>query len=104
MLVMTVLVGGRPQLSAQSVTSGDIKGAVGDPSGAVLPNIEVTLKNETKGYASSIYKFSRCLPLLAAGSWELHTLGLCSRVPGSNDEWHSNDRAGYHSQLSSIYR
>lgn len=80
MLVLTVLVGGRPQLSAQSVTSGDIVGVVGDPSGAVLPNIEVTLKNETKGNTQvqstnshGVFRFS----LLAPGSYT-----VSASVPG----------------------
>ena len=72
MLVLTVLVGARSQLSAQSTTSGDIVGVVGDPSGAVLPNIEVTLRSETKGNTQvqstnshGVFRFS----LLAPGSY-----------------------------------
>ena len=105
MLSLTVLVGSASQLSAQSITSGDIVGVVADPSGAVLPNIEVTLKSDAKGNTQvqstnshGVYRFS----LLAPGSYTVSV--ICSRVPGSNDERRGNDRAGYHSQHSSISR
>lgn len=48
MLLLTVLVGSALQLKAQSVTSGDIVGVVADPSGAVLPNVSVTLKSDAR--------------------------------------------------------
>ncbi|MDQ2944901.1 MAG: carboxypeptidase regulatory-like domain-containing protein [Acidobacteriota bacterium] len=35
--------------TAQSITSGDITGTVTDPTGAVLPNVPVTLKNAAAG-------------------------------------------------------
>lgn len=38
-----------PNAFAQSITSGDITGAVTDPSGAVLPDATVTLKNAATG-------------------------------------------------------
>jgi hypothetical protein len=47
--LVLVLVGDTPRLRAQSVTSGDIVGVVADPSGAVLPNVEVTLKSDARG-------------------------------------------------------
>src|SRR5258708_4553921 len=49
MLWLTVLVASTLQVKAQSVTSGDIVGVVADPSGAVLPNVSVTLKSDAKG-------------------------------------------------------
>lgn len=72
MLILTVIVAGTPQLGAQSVTSGDIVGTVSDPSGAVLPNVSVTLKSDEEGKiqiqssnARGVYRFS----LLAPGSY-----------------------------------
>ena len=35
--------------SAQSLVSGDVTGVVSDPSGAVIPNATVTLKNNGTG-------------------------------------------------------
>ena len=40
-------------LLAQSSTTGEISGTVSDPSGAVLPNVPVTLKSIDKGYTQS---------------------------------------------------
>jgi Carboxypeptidase regulatory-like domain/TonB dependent receptor-like, beta-barrel len=72
MLWLTVLVASTLQVSAQSVTSGDIVGVVADPSGAVLPNVSVTLKSNAKGNmqvqstnSHGTYRFS----LLAPGSY-----------------------------------
>ena len=71
-LLLTFLVGSTLRLKAQSVTSGDIVGVVADPSGAVLPNVEVTLKSNAKGNTQvqstnshGTYRFS----LLAPGSY-----------------------------------
>src|SRR5246127_5106717 len=71
-LLLVILLGSASQLSAQSVTSGDIVGVVADPSGAVLPNIKVTLKSDAKGNTQGqstnshgTYRFS----LLAPGSY-----------------------------------
>src|SRR5581483_5203718 len=57
---------------AQSTISGDITGIVTDPTGAVLPNAPVSLKNNSTGATSStntngagVYRFS----LLAPGSY-----------------------------------
>jgi carboxypeptidase family protein len=46
---LILLVGATAQLVAQSITSGDIVGLVTDPSGAVLANASVTLKNQENG-------------------------------------------------------
>lgn len=58
--------------AAQSLTSGDVTGVIKDPSGAVLPNVTVTLKNDETGAtenqkssASGAYRFS----LLNPGSY-----------------------------------
>ena len=40
---------GSGRLAAQTSTTGDITGIVTDPSGSVIPNATVTLKDETKG-------------------------------------------------------
>jgi len=71
-LLLTFLVGSTLRLKAQSVTSDDIVGVVADPSGAVLPNVEVTLKSDAKGNTQvqstnshGTYRFS----LLAPGSY-----------------------------------
>jgi hypothetical protein len=72
MLFLIVLAGSASQLVAQSVTSGDIVGAVSDPSGAVLPHVQVTLKSDEKGNTQvqstndhGSYRFS----LLAPGTY-----------------------------------
>ena len=72
MLLLIALVGSASQLEAQSITSGDIVGLVADPSGAVIPNAQVTLRSDEKGNtqvqstsASGTYRFS----LLAPGSY-----------------------------------
>jgi len=50
-VLLIALVGSASQLEAQSVTSGDIVGLVADPSGAVIPNAQVTLRSDEKaGY------------------------------------------------------
>jgi len=55
--------------AAQSLTSGDITGQVSDPSGAVVPNATVTLKNNQTGAtqtgttdAQGVYRFSLLSP------------------------------------------
>src|SRR5690348_16389053 len=57
------------QLSAQSIVAGDITGVVTDPSGAIVPNATVTLKNDasgetqtTKTSSSGQYRFSLLRP------------------------------------------
>ena len=59
---------------AQSATTGEINGTVTDPSGAVLPNVPVTLKSLDKGFtqtgtsnAQGAYRFA----LLAPGSYSI---------------------------------
>ena len=59
-------------LLAQSSTTGEISGTVSDPSGAVVPNVPVTLKSIDKGFTQSAtsnsqgaYRFS----LLAPGNY-----------------------------------
>jgi carboxypeptidase family protein len=69
MLILIVVVENAPQLAAQSVTSGDIVGVVADPSGAVLPNVTVTMKSDETGNtqiqstnAHGVYRFSLVPP------------------------------------------
>ena len=54
---------------AQSSTTGEITGTVSDPSGAVLPNVTVTLKSVEKGFTESgttnaqgVYRFALVSP------------------------------------------
>jgi len=61
-------------LLAQSATTGEISGTVSDPSGAVVPNVPVTLKSVEKGFTQSAttnsqgaYRFS----LLAPGNYTI---------------------------------
>ncbi len=61
-------------LFAQSTTTGEIAGTVTDPSGAVLPNVTVTLKSVDKGYnqtAKTNTNGSYRFPLLAPGSFSV---------------------------------
>jgi hypothetical protein len=60
--------------TAQSLTTGDITGTVTDPSGAVVPNAQVMLKNLDAGTtqtrntnAQGVYRF----PLLSPGSYSV---------------------------------
>ncbi len=69
-LVIALLM--TPSLVAQSLVSGDLTGTVTDPSGAVVPNATVTLKNSGTGQTRSTttnnsgsYRFS----LLQPGSY-----------------------------------
>jgi len=55
--------------ASQNLVSGDITGIVSDPSGAVLPNVQVTLKNNQNGQtqttntnAQGVYRFSLLTP------------------------------------------
>ena len=50
---------------AQSTTSGSVMGTVADPSGAVMPNLRVELRNPVTGYSQTavtdgagVYHFS----------------------------------------------
>jgi hypothetical protein len=67
LLVVALLVA--PSLMAQSLVSGDVAGTVTDPSGAVVPNATVTLKNNATGAShtttstsSGAYRFSLLPP------------------------------------------
>jgi len=69
-LVIALLM--TPSLVAQSLVSGDLTGTITDPSGAVVPNATVTLKNSGTGQTrttttnnSGAYRFS----LLQPGSY-----------------------------------
>lgn len=60
--------------AAQSLTSGDVSGTVTDPTGAVVPNASLTLKNNDSGTAQTrttnaqgSYRFS----LLAPGTYTI---------------------------------
>src|ERR1700722_9925296 len=62
------------RISAQTATTGDLTGVVTDPTGAIIPNVTVQLRNiqqgtksETKTNDSGVYRFS----LLQSGSYEL---------------------------------
>ena len=46
---VTSLTLGSGRLRAQTSTTGDVTGVVTDPSGSVVPNATVNLKDETKG-------------------------------------------------------
>jgi hypothetical protein len=67
LLVIALLIA--PSLMAQSLVSGDLTGTVTDPSGAVVPNATVTLKNNATGAthnttstSSGAYRFSLLPP------------------------------------------
>jgi hypothetical protein len=47
--LLVVLSLGATRVAAQTSTTGDLTGTVTDPSGSVVPNAKVTLKDETKG-------------------------------------------------------
>ncbi len=71
LLVIALLIA--PSLMAQSLVSGDVTGTVTDPSGAVVPNATVTLKNNATGaIAHHHVHLQRRLPLLAAAARYLH--------------------------------
>jgi hypothetical protein len=60
--------------AAQTATTGDLTGTVTDPTGAVMPNVKVQLRDLAKGGTretntndGGVYRFS----LLAAGSYEV---------------------------------
>jgi Carboxypeptidase regulatory-like domain len=72
-LLIALLSGTLSSLAvAQSLISGDVTGIVSDPSGAVVPNATVTIKNNGTGHtqtatsnAAGVYRFS----LLSPGSY-----------------------------------
>lgn len=47
--LLVVLASVTPNVCAQTITSGDITGTITDPTGAVLPNVTVTLRNPATG-------------------------------------------------------
>ena len=74
--VLVLLLAGILSISAagQSLVSGDVTGIITDPSGAVVPNATVTLKNNGTGQQqttatnnSGVYRFSlmdaTCVPM-----------------------------------------
>jgi hypothetical protein len=72
MLILLIALATAPSLLAQSLVSGDLTGAVTDPSGAVVPNAKVSLKSAATGEtrttvtsAVGAYRFS----LLPPGSY-----------------------------------
>ena len=75
LLVIALLIA--PSLMAQSLISGDVTGTVTDPSGAVVPNASVALKNNATGStrtttttSSGAYRFS----LLAPGNYTVSAI------------------------------
>jgi len=72
--IFALFLVGALQMGAQSFTTGEITGTVTDPSGAVLPNVTITLKSVEKGNTQSgttnsqgTYRFS----LLSPGNYEI---------------------------------
>lgn len=51
LLILAVLLVAAPVVFAQSVVTGDLTGTISDPSGAVVPDAAVTLKNAAEGTA-----------------------------------------------------
>ncbi|MBV9085375.1 MAG: carboxypeptidase regulatory-like domain-containing protein [Acidobacteriaceae bacterium] len=51
---MTILVGFVPQSRAQDATSGQIAGNLSDPSGAMVPNAQVTITNLGTGQTVTV--------------------------------------------------
>src|SRR5581483_11232691 len=80
LFALTIAVAGGLVLSAagQNIVSGDVTGVVTDPTGAVLPNVVVTLKNVGTGQTQTsstntagVYRFS----LLNPGTYTVNAAG-----------------------------
>src|SRR3954466_11014046 len=56
LLVFTLLLAGLIAIpvAAQNIVSGDVTGIVSDPSGAILPNTQVTLKSNANGQTRTV--------------------------------------------------
>jgi len=72
--VVLIATAAIPQIWAQTTTTGDIGGVITDPTGAVVPNAMVTLKNVDTGGSQSVattnlgtYRFA----LLAPGNYSV---------------------------------
>src|SRR5260370_26141814 len=84
-LALVLLTLATSVMIAQTITSGDIAGTVTDPSGAVLPQVKVTLKNAGTGAiqnaatnAQGAYRFS----FLEPGRYELTVNATGFQEPG----------------------
>ena len=73
-LVVLLALSFQQNAAAQTSTTGDLTGVVTDPTGAVIPNVKVVLKDlkqgtnrETKTSDAGVYRFS----LLASGTYEV---------------------------------
>ena len=69
-LVLALLM--TPSLVAQSLVSGDLTGTVTDPSGAVVPNATVSLKNNGTGATRHHFNEQRLVSLLAVAARHLY--------------------------------
>ncbi len=62
-----------PAAFGQSLVTGDVTGTVTDPSGAVTPNVAVTLNNRNTGATRTSHnQFDRFLPFLSVAPGRLH--------------------------------
>src|SRR5947209_11308578 len=87
LLLALLLVALPLSLSAQSVVAGDVTGVVTDPSGAVVPNAQVSIKNLQTGEAQNAttnaqgsYRF----PLLKPGNYQLTVDRKSTRLNSSH--------------------
>jgi hypothetical protein len=94
------------KVAAQSLTTGSISGAVTDPSNALIPKAQVTLKDnskgttqETKTNASGLYEFA-----LLACSQQLHRDGICCWIPGGEPHGERGSRSSYNVEHSNDSR
>jgi len=68
-ILLALMFGATASVWAQSLVSGDVTGTITDPSGAVLPNVPVTLKSNSTGATrttntnqSGFYRFALVQP------------------------------------------